>query len=262
MEIIELCLNCGSDDYIEDYPEHGRNTCNNCGQETGKIKLTLKGLKDGVPKNCSNCRKKMEDEDIFFEKLYDQFVHNQIVVIKCTKCGSLFGHRVFDDSGDDYELYDDDSYDGLSVKIAGKEGRYGYSASAAKRFQKKLRKIEKSPIGKCQIKLRKLIKDKNYKMKKAGIYPITINLVTFEIQDFLNEKGPFTMKQLSSILGAAFSLLQRTDNTVYRSLIKIKIPDNHLEEIFDIKRKTIRKWRKILQKYSLFTMRDRKRILF
>lgn len=258
-DVIEICPNCGSTVSITDYPELGRNVCGYCSQETVLIKLILKGLKEGVPENCSHCGENMEDEDILFEEFYGEIVHNQTVVVKCKKCENLSGYRVFEFSDYNYDEYDDRSYDSLSVKIAEQEGKPIYSASAVKRFQRKLRKQEQSlaPLRKCIEQFDVLIKNSSLQLNEAGISFETIRFVCLELQNFLKKEGLFTRKQQRSIFAAALSLIQKAEQMIYRRTIKRSVPDYQLEAIFKVTRKTIRKWRKILHDYSLFSIQFR-----
>lgn len=156
-----ICPNCGSPEYMEDYPVAGKRVCIKCGHEDVKVKLKIIETEKEILDNCPFCGKEGEEDDTLFEK-------DDIIVFRCKKCGKLDGYKFFDFSGGGYD-YDDVKYDSLSAKIAKQEGRFICSASRYKEFEKALRKRERDPVEKYKKRLNLLIDEKNEEMKVAGI---------------------------------------------------------------------------------------------
>lgn len=252
----EICPKCGSIDLIEDYPVASKGICLKCGHESIRMKLKTIYEEQQILDNCPFCGKEGEEDDTLFEK-------DNILIFKCKKCGRLDGYR-FVDFGDPYsDVPGEYSYAPFSVEIARQEGRFIYSAAKYQEFAKALRKKEKEmqPIEKCKQQLYFLINCKTCEMKEAGISSETINIVRWEVRGFLERKGPVTRKQLRSIFAAALSLIQRTDQILYKRFLGKKVADGQLEKIFNVTRKTIRKWRKTLKEKSVFQINLRKRAL-
>jgi hypothetical protein len=175
--------------------------------------------------------------------------------LKCKECGKFEGYKFPDsDFVGYYDAPTDNSYGPLTVKIAEQEGRHIYSASKYQEFAKTLRarERERRPIEKCKKQLNSLINSKTREMNDTGISSETIKILREEVEGLLEMKGPVTRKQLSSILAATLSLIQKSDQIYYRKTLGKKVTDQQLEKIFDVTRKTIRKWRRILHEKSLF----------
>ena len=249
-----ICPKCGSTEYIEDYPVKGKQVCIKCGHENViELKLVVTGRQ--ILDICPFCGKEREDDDIFFER-------DDITVFKCRKCEKLDGYKFPDFSGDDY-YFDFGSHDPLSAKIAEQEGKHIYSAARYEEFAEALRKKEKArePIEKCKKQLGFLISNKTREMNDAGISFETIKIVREEVQGFLEREDPVTEKQLNSLFAAALYLIQKSDQIYYRKSLGKKVTEHQLEKIFGVTRKTIRKWKGILQKHSLFSRNFRLLVL-
>ena len=239
----KICPSCGSTEYLEDYPVKGRTLCAKCGGKIVAINLKTIKTEQEILDQCPFCGKEGQEDDTLFENDYT-------VIYKCTRCGRLDGYSFPAGS----EVYDDGfisdvKYDTLSVKIAEQEGKLICPAARCQKYAKALRKKEKehAPIGKCMKELNSLITDKASEMNKAGVNPETIKLLRWEVRGFLEREGPVTQKQLIAISAAALSLIQKSDQIYYKKSLGKKVTDCKLEKIFNVTRKTIRKWRKILQ---------------
>ena len=96
-----LCPNCGSTEYLENYPTPGFLICGICTQRTIKIPLTEMTEEEIYATNCSSCGKEGEDGETLFE-------NDKVVVFKCKKCGTIDGYEIRvkrdDDFGDDDDL--------------------------------------------------------------------------------------------------------------------------------------------------------------
>jgi len=244
-----VCPNCGSTEYMEDYPVKGKRVCIQCGHENVEIELKIVETWQGILDNCPFCGKEGEEDDTLFEK-YD------IVIFRCKKCGKLDGYKFFDSFGVGLE-FDDRSYDPLLVKITEQEGRRSkkivlpIKASRLREFAKALRKREKPPLEKCKKQLSLLIYERSQEMKAAGISYETIGNARWKTQSFLKNEGPLTNKQLRSIFPAALYLVQNSDLICHGKVLGKKVTERELERIFDVTRKTIRKWKRILQKHAI-----------
>lgn len=144
-------------------------------------------------------------------------------------------------------------YDSLSTKIAKQEGRFIYSAPRAKEFIKTLRKKERHPIEKCKKQLNLLVHSEIREMNEIGINYEAIRSAGWKVQSFLESEDLLTNKQLRSIFPAALCLVQNSDLIRHGKILGHKVTESQLERIFDVTRKTIRKWKRILQKHSLFS---------
>lgn len=126
-----------------------------------------------------------------------------------------------------------------------------FSASRLKEFEKALRKKEEDPIEKCKKQLHLLIQDKLRDLNAAGISFETIRSTRWRVNYFLEKEGPATNKQLRSIFAAALYLKQQSEQTRYGKTMGKKVGERRLKEIFNVTRKTIRKWKKILEDSSM-----------
>lgn len=247
---IKICLNCGSVKYIENYPALGRSICFECGHEISNVPLKTIELSQEIPNQCPFCGE--YGEDTLFER-------DDVLVLKCTQCGKPIGYCFSYSGVYDYGDVSNSMYDPLTIRIAEQEGNYVISASRARELARTFRRKEKAyaPIRKCKKRLDFLIYEKKDQMKEAGISPETISEVCLKIQRFIEENGPVTERKLNTLLATALSLIQKLDQIYYKKYLGKRLADSQLEEIFGVTRKTIRKWRKILQDCSPFSMKIR-----
>ena len=82
-----------------------------------------------------------------------------------------------------------------------------------------------------------LVQKKIQELNVIGISFETIRRAKWNVRSFIERKGTFTNKQLRSLFPAA--LLSLPEN---------RVTERQLEKIFGITRKTIRKWKELLQK--------------
>ncbi|MDQ1279565.1 MAG: hypothetical protein QG670_827 [Thermoproteota archaeon] len=245
--VLEICPRCGSTDYIKDYPEQGRDVCENCGSDIKKVPLVEKDDEEELPDNCPLCGEKLEEDPLC--NWSDMYIE------KCGKCGNLVGYRFLgDDDWFDDPFADDDRYDSLQVEIAGQEGKSIYSASWAKRYLKEVEKHKKKilPITECIKRADKLLAEKRPQLEEAGIGPGVIEDIRRDIHYYLEQEEPFTDNQLRQIIAAYFSRIQKAEQAPNRTRLEKEVTDGQLEKIFSTTRKTIRKWRDIVRQDEIF----------
>jgi len=236
-----ICPNCGSTDCIEDYPVKGKRLCVKCGHESVRMELKIVGAGQQILDNCPFCGKEGEEDDTLFEK-------DGIVVFRCKKCGKLDGYKF-----PDFLEYDPTfgrGHDSLSVKIAKQEGKFIHTASKYREFAEALRKKENFPVEKCKKQLLFIIQEKKQKMKVAGVSYVTIGRAKSEAQSFIERKGPLTNKKLKSLFPAALLLVQSFDLIRFGKTSGKKVTERQLETMFNVTRKTIRRWKKTLKNNS------------
>ena len=129
------------------------------------------------------------------------------------------------------------TYDSFSIKIANQEGKYVHPASKCREFEKALRKRENDPIEKCKKQLVYLIYSISQELSAVGIDRKVINRANCKVCLFIERKGPQTNNKLRSLFPAALL-----------SIPGHRVTERQLEKIFGVTRKTIRKWKEILQK--------------
>ena len=236
-----ICTNCGSPKYLEDYPMKGQKVCSKCGHESIEVQLKIIKTQDEIPDNCSFCGTEGEPEDALYE---DENIMMRTVIYKCEKCENLegFTYTLQEEYYHDY----DEVYNPFSVKIAEQEGSLIHSASKCKEFAKRLKKKERSPIEKCKKRLNLLIREKQPMLKSIGVGFETIAIARRNAQSFVESEGPYTEKQLKSIFSAEICLAQEL-LIRQRKILKKEITERQLKNIFEIDRKTIRKWKRNLK---------------
>lgn len=227
---LTLCPTCGSKYYLENYPVQGTSICTNCGHEATSISLkVIQEDIDDTSCTCSSCGKE-QDEKPLFDK-------DHRIVFKCKTCGKLDGYLLLPSTWKDNEDLDDNDYDGISVINAKTEGKLIYPGYSAK---KEVTALE------CLKEFETLINEKKEIMMKMGVDFQTINLATAKATNHLAHKGPFTDKQLKHVFPAAFILAQ-SNLLDFGKLKGTKLTERQLAEIFDVDRKTTRKWKDALK---------------
>ena len=223
-----ICPSCGSSGYIEDYPALGKQVCAECGHESEKIRLKIIAEEMEISDTCPFCGKEGDADDTLFEE-------DDILVFKCKKCGKLDGYKFSDFP--EFDCGFEGTYDSLSIEIAKKEGKHVHPASKYREFEKALRKRENDPIEKSKKQLDYLIYSISQELSAAGIDRKVINRANCKVCLFIERKGPQTNKKLRSLFPAALL-----------SIPGHRVTERQLEKILGVTRKTIRKWKQILQK--------------
>jgi len=120
-------------------------------------------------------------------------------------------------------------------------------ASRLKEFERSLRKKERDPSEKCKKQLQRLLNEKTREMNVAGISTETINSARRKAVDYLEGK-PVTRRQLISLLVAAIYEASHEELIGVGGFKRVgeKVSERQLEKIFEVTRKTMRKWRKRL----------------
>jgi hypothetical protein len=242
----KICGHCGSTTYLEDYPVTGTTICAKCAHEIIKIPLRELPEEEIIQQPCPFCGKEGEEGDTVFDD-------DKIIVFKCKGCGKLDGYRIaLEPTYASNEDLGDGDYNGKAVAIAKREGNSIYSASKAKELAKALKKKDRHPKEKCKKQLTALIYEKRQKMQQSGIEPEIISTAKWKLTCFIDAKGPFTKKQLQSQFSAAVSLAQDDLVRMGRFHGK-KITERQMEHLFNVDRKTIRKWKRPLKEQLRIT---------
>jgi transcription initiation factor TFIIIB Brf1 subunit/transcription initiation factor TFIIB len=242
----KLCPDCGSIDYIENYPTPGASICETCGHEITTI--ALKEISEEIEerffakRKCSKCG----TQNLAEKPLFDDLASFRVVVFKCKSCGKLDGYRIVPSTWADSEEINDGDFDGMSAVIAKTEGQFLFSASAAEKITKALKDKERDPMELCKKRFQRLIEEKSPKMFEMGMAELTIKIATWKANSYLNINGPITNKQLEHLLSAAIALTQ--ENLADKGLLRgKKLTERQLAEIFSA-RNTTRKWKALLEK--------------
>jgi len=242
---LTICPECGSTEYSVDYAAGGRKTCRKCKHKVETIILKTITPEQDTSDCCSFCGKEAEeDEDVPIRD-------DEVIVYKCKHCGELYGYLIWDDHDRDSclpfnDIDPDNQQYNHKVKKAEQEGSKILSASKSKEIAKAIKKQENSPKEKCEKRFLSLVREKNENLKTARIAPETIRKATAKVEDFINEKGEQTDKQLMNLFYASLYVIQ---SALIRSG-KIKAPnltERTMQSAFGIDRKTIRKLKKRLE---------------
>lgn len=197
-EEFKICSNCGSREFLENYPSPGKEICAKCGHEITKIKLKIIKTEQQIADQCPFCGKEKEHDDIFFEM-------GIITIFKCKGCGKLDSYVCY--SVVDLDHIDDRSYDPKSVKIAQQEGTTIYTSHKIEKLKKSLKQKKKDPVEKCKKQLNNLIHNHIRELNSNSISFDTIRSARWKVESFLEKKGPITRKNLNSIFPAALFII-------------------------------------------------------
>lgn len=239
-----ICTNCGSTDYLADYPMKGQILCGKCGHESVKMKPKVVETYRETSSNCSFCGNQGEDDDALLDT-------DDMIVFKCKKCGKLDGYKYAYGEADPYchcfDDCDDSSYNRLQAKIAEKEGTYIFPASTNRKIARALQKRQNAPHEKYEKLLTLLVNEKKQIMKLAGITEEAIVEAKQQVMDAIMCQKPLTTKKHTSLFSATIMI---TQEKLFRrgKIPKIETTERQLQQIFGIDRKTIRKWRRVLEK--------------
>jgi len=234
MNEFTLCPHCGSDEYLENYPTQGISSCTKCGHEVAKILLKEMTEEEILQQNCPFCEKEGEEDDALFDE-------DGIMVFKCKGCGKLDGYVVTP------QPILKISYEPKAVSLDKLEGNLPvYSEERAREIARAIKKAEKDPKKLCQKQFKKLVNKKQYVLQQNGVGSKIMEKAILEASVFINLKGPFTDKQLESLLSAAITLIQEDLTRMGNSEVTT-VTERQMEKIFDVDRKTMRKWKKVLR---------------
>ena len=250
-----LCPNCGSTEYLEDYPSLEIASCSKCNHEVIKIKLRMMTIEDILNQNCPHCGKEGDEDEPFVEvnlnnlncdEINEDYLflndEDRVLVYKCKKCGELDGYRVINkpakkrvNKPKPLALYKIES------------DRPVYSAQEARELAKEIRKTERAPKYKCKKELDYLICHKIYLLQQNGLSREIIRRSAMKARSYIYSNGPFTKKQVE-IIFCAVTLLITENLTTLDEFNRKRLTERQMERIFDVDRKTMRKWKEILRK--------------
>ena len=238
---IPICPNCGSIDYLPDYPTAGQKTCTKCGREIINAKLRTVKNAGEIQDNCPFCGS--AETDIIRDE-----EEEDIVVYKCIKCGKLDGYRTYDDNQEVYDSYErsEVEYSPFRAKIAQDEGREVLSASQNKEMAKALKEKENSPKEKCKKQVFLLIRHKTEPLKATGISKEIITNAFYEAQAYIEDNGALTENQVLSLVAASISFAEDAQMR-RREINKRCATERNIAKLFNVDRKTIRKWKRLLK---------------
>ncbi len=240
-DYIEICPNCGSTEYLNNYPYPGTQICIKCGSTPKKTKLKTIQYNEEIPNQCSHCGAERQEDDTLFEEYH-------IIVFKCKTCGELDAYaRLL--SGD-FVGPEDTHYDALTVKIAEQEGKSVYTGAMIERMRNMIKKGEEREKLFLEYKSRldHLVDNAAQKLTEIGVKPKTIELTRGKTLFLARNNQRFTENQLRSFLAAEISYMKESNLTTPKEeFFSKRISDTQLEKIFQVTRKTIRKWRKTLK---------------
>jgi hypothetical protein len=243
LQEFRLCPNCGDTQFIENYPTVGTSTCTDCGYEIVTVPLNEMSKKDVRSQNCFFCGKESNQVETLYA---DDFV----LVFKCKSCGKLRGYTSTLNPYGDEELCNDDDYKAMDRAVARKEGKYVVdmlSASKRKELIKSIKKTENDPILKCENYLFHLLGEKTPQLKAVGISKQTLDSALMNAQYYVKNEGAQTEKQLRLLICGSISYAEEIDFR-RRDITKRLATERFLAELFNVDRKTIRKWKNVLEK--------------
>lgn len=235
---VAICPNCGSADYLEDYPTLGKRTCGDCGHEIADITLKPVLGFNRIPKSCPSCGSSSKRKDIAYD--FDDYVE----VLKCLQCGKLEGYRIINIYDTTHQI-DEKQHSGLTVKIAENEGKPILSTQVNRKIVAALRKSVNSPKGKCQRRLNTMIKQMSETLETIKINPLILNRAKNQARREIQRNGTLTEKQLQILYPAALLEAQET-LLILGEVANKAVTERQLEKIFKVDRKTLRKWKKRL----------------
>jgi hypothetical protein len=234
---ISICPNCGSTNYLPDYPTPGQKMCTDCFREIINLKINPENY---VPDKCPSCG----DKDIYWirDEETDTFA-----VMKCEKCSKIAGYTK-PNFQDDYSIaeVDDGYYGSFEVKLARKEGKPVISAARHKELAKELEKKQNSPEQKCLNYVSELFENKTEILLKVRILPNTLNRALGTVRSFIREEGVLTENQTTTLAAASIPFFEEIQFK-RREISKCYATERVIAEIFNVDRKTIRKWKKTLK---------------
>ena len=252
--VFKLCSSCGSTRYIENYPAVGVSICEECGREVASVvlKVIAEAEEEAVLSKvtCPFCgaESSEEDENVLYED-NEGFFGGGIIVFKCLACGKLNGYRILPCTFDLGEDVNEEGFNRKTVETAKIEGSSIYSGSASKKIIKALKAKEKDPEEICRKLFQRIAKEKSPKMLELGVDPATIDLATWRVRSYLDLEGPLSEKQLQCLFSAEIALVQ--DELINEGKFKgNKVTERAMQEIFDVDRKTVRKWKAVLKQPS------------
>jgi hypothetical protein len=226
---LKFCTNCGSTEYLENYPTQGTSICAECLHEITAIPLNvIQEESEETFYACPSCGKKNETKEAWFD--------DDNMIFKCKGCNKLYGYRILESTFEDNERLEDNDFNPKAVAIAKTEGQLIYLANAYK-------KEKNSIVNLKQFEL--IVHEKSKIMRTKGVSSETIKLATEKASNFKAHEGPLTEKQLKCLFSASIVLAQ--GNLLGLGEFKgTRLTERQIAEIFEVDRKTIRKWGKIL----------------
>jgi hypothetical protein len=208
---------------------------------------------DSIPENCPKCNHELKEIYCRPEDLQKSFYDYDLIVLKCEKCNRFLAFWIESESYDNELLTpskEDEQIGGRIIELAQWKnvGKPQWGEGKKPTFLKKCAEAyvkETSDPNNLNERLNRLINTKLRDLQQAGIGLETINLARNKVINHSRNKNP-PAKNLTILLAAA---VYATANgiTTNRGLWQHQgesISERQLEKIFDVSRKTIRKWEK------------------
>jgi hypothetical protein len=132
------------------------------------------------------------------------------------------------------------------VATAKTEGHSIYSGISSEKIVKALKEKEKDLVELRRKLFERISEEKVPKMLWLGVEPATIEEAIWKAENYLEHNGPLSEKQLECLFSAEIAVVQ--DELISEGKFKgKKITERAMEEIFNVDRKTVRKWKGVLK---------------
>jgi hypothetical protein len=241
---ISICSNCGSTDFLPDYPAPGIGICSECGKGIISIKI-METPNDATSEKCPSCN---SDEFDWIRREEGE----DFLAFKCSKCSKVGGYKKEQFEENDFWLGidsdDDENWSSIDIKIAQKEGKPILSAARHRELRRELFKKQKNPVEKCKRQLTDLFEKNRWQLMKEGIAHYTITRALGTAQSYITEEGAVTENQVIILFATSIPFVERI-RFRRREIKECNATERIIADIFKVDRKTIRKWKKILEEF-------------
>ena len=205
------------------------------------MKIETLNPKDKIPVNCPKC-------NIPFNKTYCRYEDSEIdedddafdlKVVKCPECKKVYAYWIDNSFRHSRFDFDEENSEPTGNQPLDNKRNPKIPKKCAQEYTKAISALEaKNKEMDC------LIQEKLPELNKAGLSLETINYARNKVSSYIKTKK-LSSKSLNKIVAAAFYVTGNGVTTDGGSLWKHQgegISERQLEEIFDVTRKTIRKW--------------------
>lgn len=219
------------------------------------VEITVETIheSDVIPEHCPKCKGIMKEIYKRSLELLERMSDYDLIVFRCGGCGVYYAFYVEPPPYDIWLLTPSKKDEHLGGRIVEPThwkhvGKPEWGEGKRPRFPEKAIKAYKKTglqLSNLTNKLDVLVQSKLGEMYKAGLGIETINSARYKALDYMR-KNSVTSKQLVALFAAAIYEASHEELKMVGGLKRIgeRISECHLENIFGITRKTIRKWRK------------------